>query len=89
MPELDAFVISPICPHFLGARPMLIPTDGVVEIAFASDFTVASISADGQEECEVRLNDKIVISKSPYKAQLLTLKEQNFFNLVREKLTID
>ncbi len=89
MPELDVFVISPICPHFLGARPMLIPTDGTVEISFASDFTAASISADGQDECEILLGDKIFISKSPHTAQLLTLKEQNFFNLVRQKLTID
>lgn len=89
MPELDVFVISPICPHFLGARPMLIPTEGNVEIAFASDFSAASISADGQEECFVQRGDKIIISKSPHKAKLLTLKEQNFFNLVREKLTIE
>ena len=89
MPELDVFVISPICPHFLGARPMLIPTEGTVEISFASDFTSASISADGQEEFIINPNDKIEISKSPHKAKLLTLKEQNFFNLVRQKLTID
>ena len=88
-PELDVFVISPICPHFLGARPMLIPTTGEVEIGFASNLTKAVISADGQEECEVRCGDKIVISKAPYTAKLLTLKEQNFFNLVRQKLTID
>ena len=88
MPELDVFVISPICPHFLGARPMLIPIEGTVEISFTSDLSAASISADGQEECEVRYGDKIVISKSPYRAKLLTLTEQNFFNLVRQKLTI-
>lgn len=89
MPELDVFVISPICPHFLGARPMLIPTSGSVEIGFTSDFTAASISADGQEECIIHPGDKIVISKSPYRAKLLTLKEQNFFNLVRQKLAIN
>lgn len=89
MPELDVFVISPICPHFLGSRPMLIPTEGSVKISFTSDLSVASISADGQEECEVHYGDEIVISKAPHKAKLLTLKEQNFFNLVRQKLTID
>lgn len=89
MPELDVFVISPICPHFLGSRPMLIPTEGTVEISFASDFTSASISADGQEEFIINNGDRVEISKSPYKAKLLTLREQNFFNLVRQKLTID
>lgn len=89
MPQLDVFVVSPICPHFLGARPLIISTDGTVEISFASDFSCASISADGQSECEVRYGDKVVISKSEHTAQLLTLTEQNFFNLVREKLTLD
>ncbi|MBQ3109658.1 MAG: NAD(+)/NADH kinase [Clostridia bacterium] len=89
MPELDVFVVSPICPHFLGARPLIIPTDGTVELKFASDFGSASISADGQSEFEVTAGDKVVISKSQLTAKLLTLKEQNFFNLVRQKLTLD
>ena len=89
MPELDVFVVSPICPHFLGARPLIIPTEGTVELAFASDFSAACISADGQSEFEVTTGDKVIISKSQLKAKLLTLKEQNFFNLVRQKLTLD
>ncbi len=88
LPELDLFVITPICPHFLGSRPMILPTEGTVEISLASDCKDAYIKADGQEGCLVSYGDKIIISKAPYKANLLTLKEQNFFNLVRKKLTI-
>lgn len=88
MPELDLFVIAPICPHFLGSRPMIVPSSGTVEISFDSSCNTASVAADGQEEFAVRFGDKIIISEAPYKAKLLTLNEQNFFNLVRKKLTI-
>lgn len=89
MPGLDLFIIVPICPHFLSSRPMILPSDGKVEVSFASDGAVAYITADGHAQYEVKYGDEIFITKSPFKAKLLTLKEQNFFNLVRQKLTID
>lgn len=88
MPDLDLFIIAPICPHLLGSRPMIVPSNGDIEITFAADCPQANLSADGQNDCRVLCGDRVVISSSPYKAKLLTLKEQNFFNLVRKKLTI-
>ncbi len=88
LPTLDLFVVSPICPHFLGARPMILPSEGEIEIFLSENCTEAHLSCDGQSNCTILPNDKIIISKSPYKAKLLTLKEQNFFNVVKKKLTI-
>lgn len=88
LPELDLFIITPICPHLLGARPMIVPSDGAVEVTLASDCKGTTLSADGQEHFNLEYGDKVIISKAPYKAKMLTLKEQNFFNVVRQKLTI-
>lgn len=89
MPTLDLFVIAPICPHFLASRPMIVPGDGTLELSFSAECGSAEISADGQEDFRVVYGDKIIITKSPYKAKFLTLNEQNFFDLVRQKLTLD
>lgn len=88
-PSLELFVIAPICPHFLASRPMIVPGDGEIELSFSSECGSADISADGQENFSVKYGDKIVITKSPHKAKFLNLTEQNFFDLVRQKLTLD
>lgn len=89
MPGMDLFIITPICPHFLGSRPMIVPCDGTVEISLLGQNAASVLSADGQEDFTVCENDVITVTKAPCKAKLLTLKERNFFNLVKKKLTID
>lgn len=89
MPMLELFVIAPICPHFLATRPMIVPGDAMLELTLSSECASADISADGQENFTVAHGDKIIITKSPYKAKFLNLSEQNFFDLVRQKLTLD
>lgn len=89
LPTMDLFIITPICPHFLGSRPMIVPHEGDITISITGQHTQSVLSADGQEDFTICENDVIFISKAPYKAKLLTLKEHNFFNLVKKKLTID
>ena len=88
LPMLDLFVVTPISPHLLGARPMILPSHGNVEVSFSTDNRAVNLSADGQGDFPVHANDRVIISSAPYKAKLLTLKEQNFFNLIRQKLTL-
>lgn len=87
MPHLELFVISPICPHILSSRAMIVPSESILKISLPPRCREMNISADGQEEFEVTGDDEIIISKAPWKTQLLTLKEHNFFSLVRQKLT--
>ncbi len=89
LPTLDLFIVSPICPHLLGSRPMILPSGGDIEISLTSNCEEAHLSCDGQCDFLIKQGDMVFISKSPYKAKLLTLKEQNFFNLVKQKLTIE
>ncbi len=86
-PGMRLFVISPICPHILSSRAMIVPSESRLGITFPENCRDMSISADGQEEFELNYGDEIVISDSSYTTKLLTLKEHNFFNLVRQKLT--
>lgn len=83
-PELEAFVIVPICPHTLTARPLVIPADEVITICVSDDEASYCSYADGQECFE--FCNEIIISKSEYMAKLVLLEGSEFYSILNDKL---
>lgn len=87
-PELDVFLLTPICPHSLGQRPLILPADGA--ITFSPSFKYpkdhAAVSLDGQVNFPLEAGSKVVISRSPVRARLITLKGRDFFTILSQKL---
>lgn len=82
-PMLNAFVIVPICPHTLTARPIVVPDSEVITVCTDSQSS-CSVSADGQEFFETE--GEITIEKSNENAHLALLKDTGFYCVLREKL---
>lgn len=82
-PVLNAFVIVPICPHTLTARPLVVPDGEIITVCTDSDLS-CSISADGQEFFEI--SNEITVEKSEQEAYLALLDSTNFYSVLREKL---
>jgi len=80
-PSLNAFVIVPICPHTLSARPLVVPDSEKISIITDAK---SMISADGQEFYEFNSNN--IIEKSEYNANLVLLDGTEFYSILREKL---
>lgn len=80
-PSLNAFVIVPICPHTLTARPIVV-SDGE-QITVCTDGK-GFVSADGQEFFE--FNNEISVKKSDFKAKLALLNGSEFYSVLRSKL---
>lgn len=85
-PEAQVFVITPICPHAISNRSVVISSDSVVKVKLLSQKLETIISADGQLETELRAEDAITIRRSARTAQLLRLGGSSFFAAVRKKL---
>ena len=83
-PLLNAFVIVPICPHTLTARPIVIPDNEVITICSDKDLTNYVASTDGQEFYEFA--KEIEIKKSRYTAKLALLDGVEFYSVLRNKL---
>ena len=83
-PSLNAFVIVPICPHTLTARPLVIPDTEKITICGCENEEKYLLSADGQEFCEAPVNIEIV--KSEYCAKLALLNNSDFYTILRDKL---
>ncbi|PJX21767.1 NAD kinase [Psychroflexus sp. S27] len=84
-PKTNSFVISPIAPHNLNARPLIIPDDTEVKLRISSreDSFLASIDA---RTIAMPNNCEIYIKKADFKIGLATQKEDSFLTTLRKKL---
>jgi len=86
-PDLPVFVISPICPHSLSLRPIVV-ADGcdIRVIVEGPEGLELLLSADGQPALNVRMGDHICFSKSPHRARLVKINKIDFFARLQEKM---
>lgn len=85
-PSMDACVMTPLCSHFLANRPIIFTLKRPLQVKFTSDRVSAVLTMDGQYGLDLQKNDEIYIYKAEYCTCLVTLKERNFFAVMREKL---
>jgi NAD+ kinase len=84
-PSVDAFVITPVSPHSLTHRPLVVRDSAEIEIVVKTGEEEAYLSVDGQVGMPVRDGDKIICRKAEYKVQLLRIRRA-FFEVLRTKL---
>lgn len=85
-PTLNSIVLTPICPHTLTNRPLVLPDDVLIEIALKSPSEDVFLTLDGQVGFSLRQNDIVEVKKSPYKTKLLIPYERDYFQILRTKL---
>jgi NAD+ kinase len=85
-PDLDAFVITPICPHMLTNRPFVIPGSAKVEIDFAPADEPVYLTLDGQIGFELEPADRVSITKSSSKVVYVRPPRKTYFEILRNKL---
>lgn len=83
-PSLRAFVIVPICPHTLTARPLVVPDTEKISVSVKDSSIKYMVSSDGQEFRE--FSGEVVVTKSEYYAKLALLKDSEFYSILRNKL---
>jgi NAD+ kinase len=85
-PEVPALVVTPICPHTLSARSLVLPDTHSVRLTVvgpARDTVIASV--DGQIDIVLETGDSIVISRSPHNVRILTVGGPNFYQKIRSR----
>ncbi len=82
-PLTESFILTPICPHSLSQRPLVLPSDFIIT-AFVKE-NISKLIIDGQEIYS--LDDKIILKKAKRKAKLIHRIERNYFDVLREKLS--
>lgn len=84
-PTLESFLLTPICPHSLTSRPIVIPDDFSIEAIIKSGEDVY-LTLDGQEGYPLTVKDRVEIKKAEYKTRFLILHDKDYFRILRTKL---
>jgi NAD+ kinase len=84
MPTVKAFVVTPVAPHSLTHRPLIVPDSAVIEILLRSE-EVAYLSLDGQPGLDLCDGDRVRCRLSEHKVSLFRT-EKDFFHVLRTKL---
>lgn len=85
-PELDAFVVTPICPHMLTNRPIVIPGSVRIDLDFAAAEEPVYVTLDGQTGFQLKANDRVTITKSEKRVTLVRPPDKTYFEILRSKL---
>jgi NAD+ kinase len=87
LPALEALIVTPICPHTLTHRPLVLPETSTVEVRVHDirDREVR-LTADGQVGCRIDEADRVVVRRSPHPVFLLVAPDRNRFEVMRRKL---
>jgi NAD+ kinase len=90
LPELEVFLLSPVCPHTLTHRPIVLSSLEAITIVVGGrhgyDPSV-SLSLDGQENSRLEAADKIVIRRHPKNFEMLVPRDFSYFDILRRKLS--
>ena len=86
-PELDAIMITPVCPHTLKARCMIVPSDKKVSVALLPPYrTYGVLTVDGKVVAKLNENSRVEVCKSDLRTYLINLNKRSFYDIVREKI---
>jgi len=85
-PELSAFIITPICPHTLTNRPLVIPSNTIIEMEQLSEYAGIGVTVDGQVYVDLQEGDVVSIEKSHVQLLLIDTGVRTFYGILREKL---
>jgi NAD+ kinase len=85
-PRVRAFVISPICPHTLNHRPLVVPNGVRVEIVLHGGGEEVYVTLDGQVGFPFAPGDRLTVDDHPQPARLVRVSSLKFFEILRRKL---
>lgn len=85
-PYIPAIILSPICPHTLSFRPMVISSDSTVKVQLLTSGEEVYLTLDGQRGDVLVKNDVVEVKASRHELELVSSPKRNFFDLLQEKL---
>ncbi len=86
-PSMEAMVLTPICPHTVFMRPLVIPSQFRVTVRLTSSNATqkARLTGDGQQRIEIEEGDTVEITRSDAELVLVSSSKRSYFDILKEK----
>jgi NAD+ kinase len=85
-PGVHGILITPICPFTLTNRPIVVPDSACIKVRLAKESLDIILTFDGQGCIEIDKNDTIIIQKGPYPINMITMPDQHYIDVLKDKL---
>lgn len=85
-PTMEAILMTPICPHMLTNRPLVVPHTSSVKLVLRSAREEVTLTLDGQTGVALQSDDEVIVGQSQRVFDLIQPPEKNYFQVLRDKL---
>ena len=85
-PSMDSMTVTPICPHSLSARPIVLKSSETIAMSFPEPYEGISLAVDGQINIPIDIQSQIQIKQAKHFAQLVSLPSNGYFKTLRTKM---
>src|SRR5271169_3292022 len=85
-PAVESFIITPICPHTLTDRPVVVRDSSAIELKLMGNSESVFLTLDGQKGIPMQSDDRIRITRSPQCLKLIQPPKKSYFEILRNKL---
>lgn len=85
-PTMEAIIVTPLCPHSLSVRPIVVEASERIEVHVVSVGSESHVTVDGQVGRTLSTGQRVVVKRSEKVTRLTLPEDYDFFNLLREKL---
>lgn len=85
-PSLEALVLTPICPHTISNRPIVLTSSHTLTIQYLSNYPPIEVRADGLDAMQIQKNETVTVKRSPHTFKLVNLHRHEYFATLRSKL---
>jgi NAD+ kinase len=85
-PDMDALILTPISPHSLTLRPLVVPGDQTVTVQVSAVHSDIVLSTDGRTVAQMKPEEQVLIQKTSHPIRLINLQGLSFYDVLRRKL---
>jgi NAD+ kinase len=85
-PAVESFIITPICPHTLSDRPVVVRDTSIIDVKLSAGTESVFLTLDGQKGIPLQATDRIGISRAAQLLKLIQTPKKSYFDILRNKL---